>query len=176
MKSPHRLLLPLSLCLITSLGFIACTPTDDSPEAFGIEHPVHQKGYKTSPYTVRGVRYRPISVDQALTFSEEGMASWYGRNKKHERTSTGEIMRSSTSYSAAHKTLPLPCVVKVTCPQTGKSVLVRVNDRGPFTKGRIIDLSPLAAHAIGLKSKGVSRVRIEVVSVGDDSYKRTASS
>jgi rare lipoprotein A len=73
---------------------------------------------------------------------------------------------------AAHKTLPLPCLVKVTNLSNGKSVKVRVNDRGPFIAGRIIDLSPRAAAKIDMKDKGLAQVRVEVISVGDGSYKR----
>ena len=76
--------------------------------------------------------------------------------------------------SAAHKTLPLPCVVKVTNLKNGKSLKMRVNDRGPFIPGRIIDVTPRAANKLGFKSQGLTRCRVEVVSVGDGKYKRKA--
>ncbi|GAA5567704.1 septal ring lytic transglycosylase RlpA family protein [Akkermansia sp. NBRC 115031] len=72
--------------------------------------------------------------------------------------------------TAAHKTLPMPCKVKVTCLATGKSAVVRINNRGPFHSNRLIDLTASAASRIGLHSRGVSKVRLEVISVGDGPY------
>lgn len=72
--------------------------------------------------------------------------------------------------TAAHKTLPLPCKVKVTCLKTGKSVIVRINNRGPFHSNRLIDLTSAAAHRINLNGRGVGKVRLEVISVGDGNY------
>lgn len=167
-------------CIFVAWGLSSCSSLDSDlqSEADAIEreasaHPA--KGYKTSSYSVGRKRYYPMSVDKALSCSETGIASWYGRGKKRERTALGEYMYSKSSWSAAHKTLPLPCVIKVTCVHTGKSAIARVNDRGPFTSNRLIDVSPLVAHKIGLKNKGVGKVNIEVISVGDGAYKRTAS-
>lgn len=129
----------------------------------------------TRSYTVRGQSYQPMSVDAALHYTEVGTASWYNESKFFG------IIRGNTSLGekvmpwhmiAAHKTLPLPCLVKVTNLSNGKSVKVRVNDRGPFIAGRIIDLSPRAAGKIGMKEQGLAQVRVEVISVGDGSYKR----
>lgn len=133
------------------------------------------EGYMTRSYTVRGQSYQPMSVDAALHYTEVGTASWYNESKFFG------IIRGNTSLGekvmpwhmiAAHKTLPLPCLVKVTNLSNGKSVKVRVNDRGPFIAGRIIDLSPRAAGKIGMKEQGLAQVRVEVISVGDGSYKR----
>ena len=135
------------------------------------------KGYMTRSYTIRGVHYQPMSVNQALSYKQEGIASWYDESKffglKRGNTSLGEKVMP-WDISAAHKTLPLPCVVKVTNLRNGKSLKMRVNDRGPFIAGRIIDVTPRAAKRLGFKSRGLTRCRVEVVSVGDGKYRRKA--
>lgn len=135
------------------------------------------KGYLTRPYSIRGVHYQPLSVGQALGYKEVGIGSWYNESKffglKRGNTSLGEKVMA-WDISAAHKTLPLPCVVKVTNLSNGKSLKMRVNDRGPFIPGRIIDVTPRAAAKLGFKEKGLTRVRVEVVSVGDGKYKHKA--
>lgn len=133
------------------------------------------EGLMTRSYTIRGQRYQPMSVDEALHYRETGQASWFNESKflglVRGNTSLGEKVMP-WHLIAAHKTLPLPCLVKVTNLSNGKSVKVRVNDRGPFIAGRIIDLSPRAAAKIDIKDKGLAQVRVEVISVGDGSYKR----
>ena len=135
------------------------------------------KGYMTRSYTVKGVHYQPLSVDQALHYKQEGIGSWYNESKffglKRGNTSLGEKVMA-WDVSAAHRTLPLPCVVKVTNLSNGKSLKMRVNDRGPFIPQRIIDVTPRAAGKLGFKKRGLTRVRVEVVSVGDGKYKRKA--
>lgn len=108
-----------------------------------------------------------MSVEAALKYRETGYASWYGGKKRSMKTSSGEYINPQLSMTAAHKTLPMPCKVKVTCLATGKSAVVRVNNRGPFHSNRLIDLTSAAACRIGLHGRGISRVRLEVVSVGD---------
>lgn len=134
-------------------------------------------GYMQQPYTIRGERYHPMTVDQALLYSEEGIGSWYDESKflgfKRGNTSLGEKVMP-WHISAAHKTLPLPCVVKVTNLSNGDSLKMRVNDRGPFIEGRIIDVTPRAASKLGFKKDGLTRVRVDVVSVGDGKHKRKA--
>jgi rare lipoprotein A len=118
--------------------------------------------YKASslrPYSVRGHRYAPKLVD---SFSEKGLASWYSYPKGTRRTATGEPF-DPAGITAAHKTLPLPCIVEVTNLDNGKKLKVRVNDRGPFVDGRIIDLSRAAADRLGFGGKGVARVRVKFV-------------
>ncbi|MBW2066979.1 MAG: septal ring lytic transglycosylase RlpA family protein [Deltaproteobacteria bacterium] len=123
---------------------------------------------KNSPYVVHGNRYVPMSVKEALKYREKGVASWYGyetlRKKGGRMTANGEVF-DPEGLSAAHKYLPLPCHVKVTNLENGRSILVRVNDRGPFMKGRIIDLSAGAAKKLGFYSKGTTRVMVETVEV-----------
>lgn len=136
------------------------------------------RGYARKPYTVRGQHYTPMTVSQALDYREVGIASWYNESSwfglKRGRTSLGENVMP-WHLIAAHKTLPLPCMVKVTNLRNGKSVKCRVNDRGPFIAGRIIDLSPRAASKLGMKDHGLAKVEVEVLSVGDGSYKVKAS-
>jgi rare lipoprotein A len=111
-------------------------------------------------------RYFP--VDQAAIEAAwmQGEASWYGSYHQGRRTATGERF-NMYRFTAAHKSLPFNTVVRVTREDTGASVLVRINDRGPYSEGRIIDLSFAAAHALRSVSEGVVDVRLEVVEWGD---------
>ncbi|HEX5791615.1 MAG TPA: septal ring lytic transglycosylase RlpA family protein [Luteolibacter sp.] len=132
-------------------------------------------GYKMSPYTVRGERYHPMSIEAALDYQETGTASWYDESRffglKRGVTAIGEKMMP-WDVSGAHKTLPLPCVVKVTNLENGESVKMRINDRGPFIPGRLLDVSPRAAKKLGFYDRGLATVHVEVISVGDGAYKR----
>lgn len=135
------------------------------------------RGYMTRPYSIRGIRYHPMSVEQALCFSQTGIASHYDQSALwglwSGETSIGEDV-SPWHLHAAHPTLPLPCEVRVTSLRTGRHVKVRVNDRGPFVKNRIIDLSSKAADRLDMKGRGLEPVRIEVLSVGDGRWKRVS--
>ncbi|WP_045387398.1 septal ring lytic transglycosylase RlpA family protein [Vibrio rotiferianus] len=114
-----------------------------------------------SNYTLRGQDYKIIR--DAKGFKEKGKASWYGEKFQGHLTSNGEIY-DMYSMTAAHKTLPLPSFVKVTNTDNGKSTIVRVNDRGPFHEGRIIDLSYAAAFKLDVVKTGTANVEIEVLS------------
>ena len=103
----------------------------------------------------------------------EGIASWYGKPFHGRLTANGEVY-NMYGNSAAHKTLPFGTIVKVTRPDTQKSVLVHINDRGPFIKGRIIDLSYGAAKKLGIVEIGVIKVELEVLYWGDNKYKKGA--
>jgi len=128
-------------------------------------------------YTIRGINYQPMSVEEALQYKEQGIASWYNESRffglKRGNTSLGEKVYP-WDISGAHKTLPLPCVVKVTNLENGKSLKMRLNDRGPFIPGRIIDVTPRAAKKLGFKSDGITNCEVEVISVGDGKYKKKA--
>lgn len=119
------------------------------------------------PYEVRGRRYVP-KVDPK--YNEVGLASWYGAAHQGKPTANGERF-DRFEVSAAHKTLPLPSVVEVTNLENGKKLRVRVNDRGPFVDGRIIDLSQEAARKLGFEKKGVAKVRVRYL---DDERMQTA--
>jgi rare lipoprotein A len=112
------------------------------------------------PYKVFGKHYTPMQ--SRMPFSETGVASWYGKKFHGHLTSNGETY-DMYAMSAAHKTLPLPSFVKVTNLANNKSVVVRVNDRGPFHQDRIIDLSYSAAYKIGVYDTGTAEVKIEVI-------------
>ena len=139
--------------------------------------PSGYNGYMNRPYTIRGQHYQPMSVDQALSYNQVGEASWYNESKwfglKRGNTSLGEKVQA-WHITGAHKTLPLPCEVKVTNLANGKSLKMRLNDRGPFIAGRIIDLTPRAAKKLDFHADGLTQVRVEVLSVGDGKYKRKA--
>ena len=114
-------------------------------------------------YEVFGERYEVMSSEDARGFSEEGVASWYGKKFHGRRTSSGEPYDMYT-LTAAHTQLPLPTYVRVTNQENNKSVIVRVNDRGPFADNRIIDLSYAAADRIDMLDAGTAPVRIETLS------------
>ncbi len=121
---------------------------------------------KNSPYVVKGKRYVPMSVEEALQYSETGVASWYGKETQRQKggsmTANGEAFNPKKP-TAAHKYLPLPMHVRVKNLDNGRSMIVRVNDRGPFVDGRIIDLSSGAAKHLGFYRHGLARVKIETV-------------
>lgn len=108
------------------------------------------------PYQIRGRWYRP---EEQPNYDETGLASWYGAQFNGRPTATGERF-DMHALTAAHKTLPLPGLVEVTNLANGKRIVVRVNDRGPFAEGRIIDLSRGAAEALDLLQRGVGEVRV----------------
>ena len=112
------------------------------------------------PYVVMGQTYTPMT--ELTPYKARGIASWYGRRYHGKRTSSGEIY-DMYSMSAAHPVLPIPSYVRVTNVATGKSVIVRVNDRGPFVDGRLIDLSYTAAHRIGVLGGGSALVEVESI-------------
>ncbi len=117
------------------------------------------------PYEVNGERYQPIP--SADGFSQEGVASWYGKKFHGRKTSNGETY-DMYAMTAAHKTLPMNVHLKVTNLNNGKSTVVRVNDRGPFVRSRIIDLSYTAAKELDVVGPGTAPVRIEALGYRDD--------
>ena len=119
-----------------------------------------QAHYKVgNPYEIAGVRYFP---EEDYTYAETGIASWYGPKFHGRPTANGEIF-DMNMVSAAHKTLPMPSVVRVTNLRNGRSLVVRVNDRGPFVAGRIIDLSRRTADLLDLRRQGTGPVRVEIL-------------
>jgi rare lipoprotein A len=130
---------------------------------------------KCSPYTINGKTYYPMSVEDAQDYNETGLASWYGYETRRQpggyMTANGEAFNPE-ALTAAHKYLPLPTNVKVTNLENGRSVIVRVNDRGPFpcvenprSGERIIDVSLGAAKRLGFYGQGIAKVRVETVQV-----------
>ncbi|MEI6652698.1 MAG: septal ring lytic transglycosylase RlpA family protein [Chlorobiaceae bacterium] len=153
------LLLPLVLssCSSSRLDFTGISPE----EAYRLGKT------KNTPYVVDGKVYVPMSYDETISYEETGIASWYGQETLDQHngqlTAYGEIF-DPTKPSAAHKYLPLPSLVKVTNLDTRTSIIVRVNDRGPFVDDRVIDLSTEAAKRLGFFEKGTAKVKIEVIS------------
>ncbi|HIB22686.1 MAG TPA: septal ring lytic transglycosylase RlpA family protein [Rhodospirillales bacterium] len=123
--------------------------------------PVKEKGkYKIgNPYQIKGIWYHP-KVDYG--YNRTGVASWYGPGFHGKKTANGEIY-DQNGLTAAHKTLPMPSLVQVTNLQNGRSLRLRINDRGPYAYGRIIDLSRRGAQLLGFHRQGTARVRVQVL-------------
>jgi rare lipoprotein A len=135
---------------------------DALPEPQPKLEPPHR--FANRPYAVLGQSFTPL---QPLTpYQAEGIGSWYGRKFHGKPTSSGEPY-DMFQLSAAHPTLPIPSYARVTNLDNGKSVVVRINDRGPFHKGRLIDLSYAAAYRLGLHHQGSGRVRVEALIPGE---------
>ena len=134
---------------------------------------IRQGKVKASPYVVRGKTYVPMSMEAAQRYREEGMASWYGY-ESGRMTATGEAFNPN-GLTAAHKYLPIPTFVQVTSLENNRSIIVRVNDRGPFPSGqnprsgdRIIDLSMGAAKRLGFYGRGTAMVRVEAIQTREE--------
>ncbi len=128
------------------------------PDAVPRAEPLHR--FANRPYQVFGKDYVPLT--RVAPFKQTGMASWYGRRYHGNATSSGEKY-DMYAMTAAHPTLPIPSYARVTSLATGRSVVVRVNDRGPFHAERIIDLSYTAAWKLGYAQAGSARVEVEAV-------------
>ena len=121
---------------------------------------IAQPKYKIgNPYEIKGIWYYP---KRDLTYEETGIASWYGEKFHGKLTANGEIFNKDI-ISAAHKTLPMPSMVRVTNLDNGNVLNVRINDRGPYIHGRIIDLSEKSADLLGFKDVGTARVRVKIL-------------
>ncbi len=133
-----------------------------SPRVVALGDPVPKGGgtYRVGkPYVVAGRVYVP---EEDVNYREEGLASWYGDDFHGRLTANGEVF-DMASLSAAHPTLPMPCYARVTNLSNGKSLIVRVNDRGPYHDNRLMDVSSRAAELLEFKNHGVARVRVEYV-------------
>ncbi|BAN33951.1 rare lipoprotein A [Sulfuricella denitrificans skB26] len=131
---------------------------DAIPDAEPKVEPLHKAA--TRPYTVLGQTYTPDTY--LKPYKETGVASWYGRRYHGQKTSIGEVY-DMYGMTAAHPTLAIPSYVRVTNLQNSKSVIVRVNDRGPFHSDRLIDLSYTAAYKLGVLAGGSTRVEVETI-------------
>ncbi len=150
-------LLPALLVLFLA-ACAASQPSD--PARLGGEGGVYKLG---RPYRVGGRWYVPRFDPH---YEEVGLASWYGREFQGRRTANGEIF-DPRRLTAAHPTLPLPSLVEVTNLENGRRIRVRVNDRGPFVPGRVIDLSEAAAVALGFRERGLARVRVRFLALAE---------
>lgn len=154
----------ISLMLITVVAACSSTGTPElsglSPQAQAITIKQYGGVYKVgNPYKIMGKWYYPA---EDYNYSEVGMASWYGEDFHAKKTANGERYDMNT-LTAAHRTLPLPSIVKVTNLENGRSLVLRVNDRGPYAKERIIDISKRGAQLLGYQTKGITKVRVEVM-------------
>ena len=131
---------------------------DSIPEAVPRLEPINRGTAR--PYVVMGKSYTPMTA--LAPYKARGIASWYGRRYHGKATSSGEPY-DMYAMTAAHTTLPIPSYARVTNLKSGKSVVVRINDRGPFVEGRVIDLSYTAAHRIGVLAGGSAMVEVETI-------------
>jgi len=171
MQKPRTNQTYLLLSLLLGLALGGCSIRNDefADEGFGDfsnipnaipRHEPRSKYGNPDSYVVFGKRY--YVMDSSSGFIERGIASWYGPNFHGKRTSSGETY-DMYKMTAAHKNLPLPSYVKVTNLQNGRSVVVRVNDRGPFHEGRVIDLSYTAAQKLDVVRTGTARVEVRAL-------------
>jgi rare lipoprotein A len=150
---------------------ISWTLTHEEIETIGGLPPkdaIRQGRVKNTPYVVNGKKYYPMSVEEAAAYRQVGVASWYGmetrRKKGGHMTANGEAFVPQ-GLTAAHRLLPLPTFVRVTNLTNRRSVIVRVNDRGPFVEDRIIDLTAGAARRLGFYDEGTTRVLVQTVHI-----------
>lgn len=140
--------------LIACLSLLSACGSE--PRQAQVAHP----GYKVGkPYEVSGEWYYPR---ENYSYDETGIASWYGQGFHGERTANGEIFNKD-ELTAAHPTLPMPSLARVTNLDNGRSIVVRINDRGPFEKGRLIDVSQRGADLLGFEKTGTAKVRVQVL-------------
>ena len=131
---------------------------DEIPNATPKVEPFH--GRANQPYIALDSKYVPMT--SFYPYKERGVASWYGKRYHGKKTSIGEVY-DMYSMTGAHTTLPIPCYVRVTNTENNKNVIVRINDRGPFKKDRVIDLSFAAAYKLRLSDKGSGPVEVELI-------------
>jgi len=149
---------PPSAAEAPSLAELAALP-DPVPQV----EPIREGG-PNKPYTVLGQSYEPLTKDVPL--KERGVASWYGKKFHGRRTASGELF-SMYGLTAAHRTLPIPSYARVTDVRSGKAVIVRVNDRGPFHSSRVMDLSYAAAVKLGVAARGSAEIEVERLTFED---------
>lgn len=165
--------LATAACAQTQLAVHAIKEVQRSgqPETAGVAPngvPIGPGGvYKVgSPYEIKGVRYVPhVDAD----YDETGIASWYGPGFHNKTTANGETY-DQNDLTAAHRTLPMPTYVRVTNLENGRALVLRVNDRGPFAHGRIIDVSRRAAQLLGFQRQGIAKVRVRIIDPVDAGF------
>lgn len=157
----------LALIFIAAVGLTGCAETRlashvvkqstrTAPAPIDPDRNYYKVG---SPYVIQGIRYEP---EEDESYAETGIASWYGPGFHGKLTANGEIF-DENALTAAHKTLPMPSLVRVTNLENGRALVVRINDRGPFAPGRIIDMSRHGARLLGFEKQGLARVKVEIL-------------
>lgn len=155
----------IALCVASLSLLAACSETQYAAHLAKQIHlpgdtPKSQGTFKVgSSYTIKGQRYYP---KESYTLTETGIASWYGPGFHGKKTANGEIYNQN-DLTAAHRTLQLPSIVRVTNLSNGRSLILRVNDRGPFAHNRILDVSERAASLLGFKNAGTARIKLQVL-------------
>lgn len=155
---------PVVICRVAvaglTLGLLAACSTSPGSSRLSKTSSVERGYYKIGePYEVDGVIYTPA---EDWNYDETGIASWYGPDFHGKRTANGELY-DMNQVTGAHKTLPMPSLVRVTNLENGRQIVVRVNDRGPFSRGRVIDLSRRAAQLLGFERVGTAKVRVQIM-------------
>ncbi len=154
-------LAPVFLCVL--LAGCATHPHQQTPTTGNATKPPANSGegvYKVGqPYQVNGQTYEP---HEDYSYDETGIASWYGDDFHEQHTANGETFNKN-ELTAAHKTLPMPSLARVTNLDNGRSIVVRINDRGPFSGNRLIDVSQRAAQLLGFEGTGTAKVRVQVL-------------
>ncbi len=146
-----------AVVLAGALTLAACASAPPTPSSSGLPRSgVYKVG---KPYQVNGVWYYPA---EDYSYSETGIASWYGPGFHQKVTANGEVY-DQNELTAAHKTLPMPSLVRVTNLDNGRSLVVRINDRGPYANGRIIDMSRRGAQLLGFEGNGTAKVRVQIL-------------
>lgn len=178
------------ICVVIIIWLVGCSSTvtndggyylDDGPGR-DVPDNLHQvanavpkvepiRKANSRPYKVMGKWYHPMK--KLTPYKKQGVASWYGRRFHGKKTASGEVY-NMYAMTAAHPILPIPSYARVTSVQNGRSVIVRINDRGPFLANRLIDLSYTAAHQLGMIKKGHTRVIVESIIPGTSETRRQA--
>jgi len=156
-----RLARPLVAVALSALFLAACSSRPPTLPADPMQAPPHGTYKLGAPYQINGLWYYP---EYDPNYEAVGIASWYGRQFHGRPTANGEIF-DMRQISAAHPTLPMPSLVEVTNLENGRSMQLRVNDRGPFHDNRLIDLSQAAARELGFEDRGLARVRVRFVAL-----------
>lgn len=160
-----RRLRPIAFAALCCFGLAACAETEflvhTAKQVGGSSDSGTKLGrYKVgAPYQIKGAWYYPA---EDYEYSETGIASWYGPNFHGKKTANGEIYNQN-DLTAAHRTLPMPSAVRVTNLENGRSIVLRINDRGPFARGRIIDVSRRGAQLLGFERNGTAKVRVDIL-------------
>lgn len=165
-QTPRAAVLPVSQLLRRPGGFYNDDAPDGTnlpdldavPDAMPRSEPMNERA--NEPYTVFGREYIPYRA--LVSYQRQGTVSWYGRKFHGQRTWSGEIY-DMYAMTAAHPTLPIPSYARVRNLENGRSVIVRINDRGPFHSGRIMDVSYVAAHRLGFATNGAATVEVEAI-------------
>ena len=151
----------LSVCCVALIGLSACSTVTHTLKApFRIAPAPSSGSFKVGlPYKIEGRWYTP---EESYSHKETGIASWYGPNFHGKLTANGEVYNQD-ALTAAHRTLQMPSIARVTNLENGRSIIVRINDRGPFAHGRIIDMSSRGADLLRMKRKGTAKVRVQLL-------------